>query len=245
MESVPAGVPSPVQRRERVLVQLVTLLTPGSAREQVLYRPIEWGAERMVRRHLRQVYRTRLLLRGPHATMDGLVAALSAASAHPQVRAVDLVVNPHGTSRRLWFVDGPVDADEVAVAVVRALTTHQRRRLRAVFSTACYGMWHTDAWMRAGFCVAVGSRQIYADGVTSLPRMLRGWAAGSTVRDAVGDANAGWARRRQDALAARYYRTIGRAADAGAVDSERVVDGARTMVITSDPAQWRPPALPA
>lgn len=228
-----------------MLVQLVTLLTPGHAREQALYRSIEWGAERTAWRYLRRSYRTRLLLRGPEATVDGLVGALSTASAHPQVRAVDLVVNPHGTSRRLWFVDGPVDADEVSTALQRALDAAQRRRLRTVFSTACYGMSHTDAWLRAGFCVAVGSRGIYADGVTSLPRMLRGWAGGSTAQATVDDANAAGPRGRQDALAARYYRAIGRSGDADAVDSERVVDGARTMVITTDPAQWRPTSLPA
>ena len=35
------------------------------------------------------------------------------------------------------------------------------------------------------------------------------------------------------------------ASDADAVDSERLVDGARTMDVGSDPATWRPHALPA
>jgi hypothetical protein len=228
-----------------VLVQLVTLLTPGRPREQALYRSIEWGAERIPRRYLRQTYGARMLIRGPHATLDALVDALASATAVRGVRAVDLLMNPHGTTRMLWFVDGAVAADEVARRLRTRLGPQQRRRLRAVFSTACYGMSHTNAWLSAGFCVATGARGIYADGLTSLPRATKAWAAGATVEAAVAAANDASQRPRQDAVAARYYRAIGRVEDAAAVDSERVVDGARTMTVTTDPAGWRPRRLPA
>lgn len=198
----------------------------------------------MGRRVSRDSYRARTLLRGSEATVPGLVDALGSASAEPGVLAVDLVVNPHGTTRRLWFDDGPVEADDVCAAVCRQLDAAQRRRLRAVFSTACYGMSHNDAWLRAGFSVAVGARGIYADGLTSLPRMLTGWAGGQSAHDAVAAANAADPKHRQDAIAARYYRRAGRQDDADAVDSTRVVDGARAMLVTSDPAQWRPSRLP-
>lgn len=235
----------PLHPDQRVLVQVVTLLTPGRPREQALYRSIEWGSANLPRRYLRLAYRNRVLVRGPEATLDGLVAALVRATAAPGVRAVDLLVNPHGTSREIWFVDGAVDAEQVCRRVREALGRDRRRLLRAVFSTACFGMSHNDAWLRAGFRVSSGSRGIYADGLTSLPRMLRAWASGSSVQQAVSEANLTSRRQRQDAVAARYYRTVGRLADAGAVDSERVVDGARTMTITTDPAGWRPRALPA
>lgn len=210
-----------------------------------MYRVLEWGAETVGWRHLRTCYRTRTVLRGRQATLDGLVQALDEASAEPDVQAVDLLVNPHGTSRKLWFDDGPVDAGEVCALVRQRLEPTQRRRLRAVFSTACYGMTHNDAWLRAGFRVSVGSRGIYADGVTSLPSLLGGWAHGSSVQQAADAANASWGRERQDALAARYYRRAGRSQEAAAVDSTRVVDGARSMALGSDPSRWRPKGLPA
>jgi hypothetical protein len=230
---------------QRMLVQMITLVSGGSPRERALYRSVEWGAERMARRFLRGTYRSRQLLLGPQATLDRLVDALADAANEPGVRAVDLLVNPHGTSRRLWFVDGPVEASEVATRIESRLDPPARRRLRAAFSTACYGMSHGDAWLRSGFSVSVGARGIYADGLTSLPLLLRSWAAGGTAADAVAAANHARLRPRQDALAARYYRAIGRTKDADAVDSERVVDGARTMVVTSDPGTWHPHALPA
>lgn len=236
---------APLQRSQRMLVHLVTLHEQGRTAEGLMYRSIERGAETMARRYLRRTYRRRTLIRGPQATLESLVDALASASAEPGVGAVDLLVNPHGTSRKVWFVDGPVDADDVCAAISERLDTEQRRRLRAAFSTACYGMSHNDAWLRAGFSVCVGSRGIYADGVTSLPRLLRGWAGGQTVADAVEKSNGAGLRHRQDSVAARYYRRTGRTDDAEAVDSTRVVDGARTMVVTSDPAQWRPRHLPA
>lgn len=243
MTGVAAEVPT-LEPQQRMLVQLVTLQAQGRPRERVMYRWIERGADAMGRRYLRPSYRSRTLLRGSEATLAGLVESLAAASAEPGVDAVDLVVNPHGTSRQLWFDDGPVQADDVCTAVRRRLDAAQRRRLRAVFSTACYGMSHNDAWLRAGFSVAVGCHGIYADGLTSLPRMLKGWAGGQSARDAVAAANAADPKHRQDALAARYYRRAGRHEDAAAVDSTRVVDGASAMLVTSDPAQWRPTRLP-
>ena len=210
-----------------------------------MYRAIEWGAQRMGRRYLARSYRTHTLISGPQATLDGLVQALDEATSQPDIAAVDLLVNPHGTSRKVWFDDGPTDCLAVCAEVRRRLDAGQRRRLRAVFSTACFGMSHNDAWLRSGFAVAVGSRGIYADGMTSLPRMLAAWASGASVLEAADAANAGTVVGRQDALAARYYRRAGRDGDAAAVDSTRVVDGAGAMVLTTDPSQWRPTRLPA
>lgn len=234
-----------VEPDERVLVQLITLQAHGRPNERAMYSSIEWGAQALASRHLRRQYRSRILLRGNDATADRLVQALASATATPGVRAVDLLVHPHGTSRRLLFTDRPVEAPRLATALQSALTPVQRRRLRVVISTACYGMSHNDAWLRGGFAAAVGARGIYADGLTSVPRMLRAWGHGRSVLTAADHANAADPRHRQDALAAAYYRRTGRAAEAAAVDSIRVVDGAGGMLISTDPATWRPSSLPA
>ena len=229
---------------QRVLVQLITL-PPTRASEGSLYRSIEWGAERSAHVFLRRSYRDRVLLRGGEARPGALVDALDQATADPAVLAVDLAIHPHGTSRRLLLEDGPVSMEALVTRVRDRLDAARRRRLRAVFSTACFGMAHADGWLRAGFATAVGARGIYADGLTSVPSMFRGWARGRTVEQCVESANAGRLCRRQDAAAARYYDRSGRHGDAMAVDSLRIVDGARAMRIDTDPAQWRPVRLPA
>jgi hypothetical protein len=234
-----------VEPHQRRLVQLVTLTSPGRGAQQAMYRSIEWGAERYGRALLRRAYGARVLLHGSQATLPQLVRALDHASGETGVRAVDLLLNPHGTTRTLWFADGPVEADEVSAAVRSAVPPQQRGRLRAVLSTACYGMSHTDAWLRSGFALAVGARGIYADGFTSLPLMLRGWARGLSAQECVLRANNDRLRRRQDLIASRYYERTGRLADAERVDSHRVVDGAAAMTIGSDPAVWHPDQLPA
>jgi hypothetical protein len=234
-----------LEPRQRTLVQLVTLLRPGRDTHRGVYRSIEWGAERCGRVLAQRSYGARVLLHGSHATLAALVSVLDEASADAHVHAVDLLLNPHGTTRRLWFADGPAEADQISSMLQGALDPAQRRRLRAVFSTACFGMCHTDTWLRAGFSVAVGSRGIYADGLTSLPLLLRGWARGLTVEECVRRADSERLRRRADIVASRYYERTGRLADAEQVDSHRVVDGARTMTIGSDPTTWRPSRLPA
>lgn len=237
--------PAPIAPDQRLLVQLITLQAQGRPSERALYSSIEWGAEALVRRLLSRHYRSRILLRGTQATVDGLVDTLAAATADPQVRAVDLLLHPHGTSRRLLLADRPIEAPRLAAVLQQALSPDQRRRLRVALSTACYGMSHNDAWLRTGFAVAVGARGIYADGLTSVPVMLRAWSRGQSLRVAVQRANTADRRHRQDRLAAAYYLRTGRSAEAAAVDSTRVVDGAGGMVIGTDPATWRPASLPA
>jgi hypothetical protein len=237
--------PAPIAPDRRVLVQLITLQAQGGPSERALYSSIEWGADALARRLLSRQYRSRILLRGSQATVDGLVDALAAATADPQVQAVDLLLHPHGTSRRLLLADRPIEAAGLAAVLQRALSLDQRRRLRVALSTACYGMSHNDSWLRIGFAVAVGARGIYADGLTSVPVMLRAWSGGQSLRVAVERANTADRLHQQDRLAAAYYRRTGRPAEAAAVDSTRVVDGAGGMVIGTDPATWRPSSLPA
>jgi len=224
-----------VQARERLLVQLITL-PPGRPAERSLYRVIEWGADWWARVLLRGAYGQRMLLRGDATTAAHLVAALAQAAGTPGVRAVDLAIHPHGTTQRLVLADGPVDVDDIATRVGAVVASPQRHRLRAVFSTACYGASHLDAWLRAGFVVATGARGIYADGLTSVPVMFRAWAARGTVEQCVQASNADPTRHGQDSLAARNYAWTGRSREAERVDSTRVLGGAGGVTLETDPA---------
>ena len=230
----------PVQADGRVLVQLVTL-PPGRPAERSLYRAVEWGADWWARVLLRGAYRQRLLLRGEAATVSTLVAALAEATAGPGVRAVDLAIHPHGTTERLVLADGLVDVGEIAGQVHAAVEESGRHRLRAVFSTACHGANHLEAWLRTGFVVATGARGIYADGATSVPVMFRTWAAGRSAEQCVTSSNDDPTRHVQDRLAARYFGWTGRPSEAARVDSTRVVGGAGAVTVETDPASLRLP----
>lgn len=226
--------------RERVLVQVITL-PPGRPAERSLYRVIESGADYSARVLLRPAYGRRMLLRGEAATVPGLLAALAEATGAAGVRAVDLSMHPHGTTERLVLADGAVDVDDVATQVLGLLGEAQRRRLRAVISTACYGASHLDAWLRAGFVAASGARGIYADGLTSVPVTFRAWAARRTLEQCVQSANDDPTRHAQDWLASRYYAWTGRPRQAERVDSTRVLGGSRTVTIETDPTVHREP----
>lgn len=230
---------------QRVLVQVISLAEHVRAGERWLYRGVERGADVVASRYLHGQYGTRILLRHADASANRLLEALHAATEAPGVDAVDVLVQPHGTSRRLVLADGPIDTNDLAARAQASLRPAQRRRLRVAISTACFGMTHNDAWLRSGFAAAVGARGIYADGFSSVPVLLRTWAKGDTLERAVAMANAGRVARGQDKLAAQYYRATGRPSEAKEVDSERLVDGARGMTIATDPARWRPGSLPA
>jgi hypothetical protein len=232
VDAVPTG--------QRLLVQLVAL-PPGRAAERSLYRLIEWGAHWWAGVLLSGTYRQRMLLRGDAATVSTLVDALAAATAQPGVRAVDLAIHPHGTTERLVLADGLVDVAVIAGQVQGAVGEVQRHRLRAVFSTACFGASHLDAWLQAGFVVATGARGIYADGATSVPVMFRTWAARRTVEQCVRSSNDDPTRHAQDVLASRYYGWTGRPGEAARVDSTRVVGGAGAVTVETDPTSVRMP----
>lgn len=221
-------------RRARVLVQLVTLARQGRWYERAAYAAVEDAAVALARHHLQEHYVRRVLLRGAEASSSRLVAALAAATATPGVAAVDLLLQPHGTSRRLLLADGGVEAADLAAAIRRAVPAEHAPALRAVFSTACYGSGHAGDWLSAGFAVATGARGIYADGITSVPALLAAWAGGAEVTTAVAAANASDPWGVQDAVAAGYYRLTGRAGMAAQVDSHRETSGAGDLVITSD-----------
>jgi hypothetical protein len=102
-----------------------------------------------------------------------------------------------------------------------------------VFSTACFGQTHLNAWIDGGFRVASGSRGIYADSALSFPVFLGAWSAGVGFAQAVQAANAADPAHIQDGLAKNWYEGRGLSSFASQVNSVRVVRGNGGLNINS------------
>jgi hypothetical protein len=210
-----------------------------------MYEFIEDSGVNLAVNRLSPAYNRVRVVRDGSASLNGLVAALGAATSVSTVRAVDLVIMTHGSDSvdengwNEWMVfsnDEWRSTLEVRDRLLSSLTTSQRAKLRMVFSTACYSSSHRNQWIQAGFKCASGSAGVYADSAASFDPFLVNWAAGAnapllpflpdprstqTFQVGVNAANAADPLRNWDNAARAYYYAIGRPDVAADINSWR------------------------
>lgn len=223
--SVPIVLPWPspgVTKSEREIIHVIALSenTPN----RLLYETIEFGTKALASPFCVASYHRYSAIEGARATLENLITQLSQSAAKSDIEAVDLIFCTHGSPDEMSFTGANVSADELAQKL-HTIPANQRKKFRAVFSTACFGRTHIDGWLEGGFQVASGSRGIYADSALSFPAFLAAWSAGLSFDTAVGAANASDPLRTQDNLAREWFRSQNRIASARLVDSTRVIGG--------------------
>jgi hypothetical protein len=208
---------------------LVAARLSGAGRRQLrwLYRGLETIAGPQASAALRGAYATLAVQPVASVSVDGLVGALGELCARDDLAAVDLVLVVHGTPTELVF--GPGDRVSAAALGSRLAALPGASKLRLAYSLACYGSAHADALRAAGFDAVVGARRQNTSGATEYSTLLRAWAAGATVSDAV---------RRADRTVPRVFwdmtaRVVGRMRD---VSSTKRVMGAGALTIDQLPA---------
>lgn len=223
----PAPVVS-ISKEQREAVLFVANLASASMEgyEKSFYEFVTFSAESVGLTFLRPNYRAVHVVKGTDATLAALTSKLNAAASNAAVKVVDLIFVTHGLNEQVAFADKRRSMDEVKQAIVTGLSASDRAKLRAVFSTACFGASHRDGWIAAGFNVASGSRGVYADSGTSFPAFLTAWAAGQSFSDAVKAANDSDPLRVQDKAAVNVMKSFGTPDKfVTDVDSVRVIKG--------------------
>jgi hypothetical protein len=216
----------PKEQRDAVLF-VANLASPSmEGYEKSFYEFVTFSAESIGKTFLQPNYRAVHIVKGTDATLAALTAKLNTAASTQAVKAVDLIFVTHGLNEKVAFVDAKRSMDEVKQAIVAGLSASDRAKLRAVFSTACFGASHRDGWIGAGFNVASGSKGVYADSGTSFPAFLTAWSSGLTFAAAVKAANDSDPLRVQDKAAVSVMRSFGTPDKfLNDVDSVRVVTG--------------------
>ncbi len=232
--SCPRGPRSNVTKNHRDLLIFLSNLAKPGAENEWFYKFVEAGAEKLAVGALSGKYRKIHVVKGAAATRAALANRLHSITGRSGVKAVDLIFVTHGLSSKVVFSDGKVTMDDVRKDIVRKLSSRRRAKLRAVFSTACYGASHRAAWRGAGFKVVSGSRRIYADSAVSYPAFLTVWARGRAFEDAVAAANKADPLRVQDGLAKPILKKWG-ISQWRDVNSVRLVSGYRYMRLTDVP----------
>lgn len=202
----PWPVPCAAPKAKRGVLVFITLskntfdLTkPVDAALSALYKAIEAGAELSPNVEIKNYYGAFKVVKNPNATLANLCAELGHLTS--TCDAIDLIFVTHGADQTVVF-DGPGGGAtaahaiaDVRAAIEAAIPASRRKRLRMVFSTACFGKTHLSAWIGAGFKVASGSRGIYADSAVSYGDFLRAWRDGRSFKSAIDVTNAKTAER--------------------------------------------------
>lgn len=232
---LPFNPQKPVARQNRALVQIISLAQGLVGNDKVLYQFIEQSARDLVRLYLNDKYNRIYVLFGAEATLHNFRSTLNEATANTNIRAVDVMYNMHGTENRFHFHDGTV-TEQTFVTELQQIPLLQRKKFRAVFSTACYGESCINAWRSAGFDVVSGSEGIYADSAVSFAPFLSKWSNEKPFGMAVKAANDAIGSNLADDVAKTWYSVRGHRSLAADVDSDRVMNGNTDIRIYSNAA---------
>jgi hypothetical protein len=197
-------------QRSLLVVSYLEELADASLRW--LYSWIEDTAVDAARRMLEAHYRTFSSLEGDDATYDNLIGRIETLASDPRVKAVDLFIHVHGTRGRLWLKDGPRYADDIGDDLYEL---DLREKLRALYSSACYGESHIDGFLRGGFRVASGAIGVNANGAAEYPMFMAYWADNRRFKTAINAVPAVLTRLQDDFASLKFPEA----------NSEKVIGG--------------------
>jgi hypothetical protein len=200
---------------ERDLLVVSNLTTHGSADYAWLYAFIEVSGVALAQSQLSDSYKSISVLSGADASFGGFEQALSTMTARPEEKALDVFVHLHGSPGALWFEDGMKETSSIRTAL--AAQPRVGAKLRALYSTACYGGSHMGDFLASGFRVANGARAVNANAAYDYPTVLGRWRDGETFQDAQ---NAG-----NDPGQMSFYDGIASWQGFSDVDSFKLVEG--------------------
>lgn len=208
----------PIERR--AVLAVVHVAGAGKKRFAPLYRGIEAIEGPRLEAQLRGGYGRVVVRVGAEVTSDRFVGEVHALTGRDDIDVVDVVLTTHGNPGEVVFARD----DRVEAATLAPLIAHPK--LRFLYNTACYGRSHAVPFLAGGFDVVVGAKGKNTNGWAEYHHLMRRWAAGDTVAEAVKAADRVVPRMFWDLVA----RTIGGMRE---VDSEKVVEGDGSLTITS------------
>ncbi len=175
-----------VQKPHRALLVVSNLTARGAEEYSALYEYLDAESVRQANAYLRNSYERRWVLAGDRATFDEFTRQIEAILRRDDVQSLDVMVHLHGFVNGLAFVDGAKNAANIenAFAQMRNRGT-DTRKLRILYSTACWGRSLLDNWKRIGFQQANGANKVNAGSAQEYEPFLRHWRDGDGFEYAV------------------------------------------------------------
>ena len=194
---------STAQERDLIAVISVSALGDGGIKSP-FFKAEEKNARRKTLKIAPSAYHHVKVFYRDDATLKNLLKAIQDSESDPQVKDIDVVLYLHGDDGVLGFVDYPdfITSKDVATQI-RALKSADGsgpRKLRALYSDACFGATHADDLLSAGFKVYAGGEGNDTNKSVDYGRFLREWVAGTSFRASIHWANKAWITRISDFL---------------------------------------------
>lgn len=167
---------------------------------------------------------------GGNATKTRFINVLTSLRDDTAIEAIDVLVMLHGLDKRLVFVDDTYHTSELSTQIRDLNLT---KKLRLLYSTACYGLSHADDFVNAGFSAAVGAKKVNANAAAEVPVLFTRWATGARLRDAVAEGESPVTRVPLDRVAKLFAR-INNVSWRDEVNSDKEIIGDAEITIGSD-----------
>jgi hypothetical protein len=170
---------------QRGLVIISELVTAGRPEFREVYRWLQNNGASLPRNTIGHLYGTVRTLTGVNATTTRFVNALRELTSMPTIKEVDVILHLHGAPNKLYFANGPITMSALRD---RIAALEAGNRLRALYSTACFGSSHADDFVQAGFTCASGAVAVNANSPIEFPVFLTLWAGGAKFKDCINTA---------------------------------------------------------
>lgn len=187
-----------IKKANRALLFVCSIVHGGQERFRWLYQFAEASGEILTDIILANDYRTVQKLTGPGITGKAFVDTLHRLGLDPEIHAIDVVMMVHGLPGRLCFQDGDAKVAELGKEI---FNLGIQPKLRLYYSTACFGATHNEAFVAAGFDVAIGAVGENCNSATEYPTVLTMWGWGYSIKDAIASGEIALTRIPADAAA--------------------------------------------
>jgi hypothetical protein len=174
------------------------------------------------------------------ATLSNFKNTLYRLAATPSIKAIDVIINTHGLDEELFFYNGGWRMSEIQEELLspdapytQATTNAMKKKLRMLYSTACYGASHNNNWNAIGFDVSAGAIGVNANAEAEYGGVLGAWAAGAPFSTGFLISNTDAALAITDTpvrIAGEFANNILRE-----VNSKKKIRGNPSITINSDP----------
>ncbi|MBI4404129.1 MAG: hypothetical protein HY537_08210 [Deltaproteobacteria bacterium] len=214
-----------VSKDERVAVVVIELSNVASGTRKVFYQGLERLARSKTPWWLQDSYSEVHVLYQEQASFQLFYQTLWEAAQLENVRAIDVFLHLHGRQGAITFHDGAVGTWYVREKLKNVPSVG--KKLRALYSTACFGASQAQDWLDGGFKVVNGALKVNANGAYELPAFLKSWTEGESFGAAQDKGNQQSWRS--------FYDNIAQKLMSEEVDSYKEVHGNASITIDSVP----------
>jgi len=179
---------------ERALIVVIDLAEKATNHKKMYINETTKAVKR-IKKITAGYYSKLIILHRKIATKKYDLEQLEKLAQDDSVKVIDSIIYVHGKNEfykngpSLCFVDGEscVNVQELATQINSIPGLQQK--LRALYSDACWGEYHLNSWIDAGFKIASGSKGVDSNRSIDLKRFLKKWISGESFKTSIDHAN--------------------------------------------------------